>query len=347
MTFRNIAFIFLSLILLSSCKGVQYFKSAINPAGISVILECPSTFYPKNSEKDSISFYLVNHNSQEIIVPHWWSDLQLIGQSRFYKKELTIRPQPLDLKMKATVISAGDSVLLIKLPFQTILGKDKNWTFKSKASLGPHILSLKKHHPYIYLTAEFSTRIPNQEEMIKIRSEKLKVNIKQWIEPSLTNKKTILSLTSTVQTFNQVNKEGALNCQIKNIGQYPIPLFNDPGSVRFKLYAYNPNRTATMYIQYILDNGRLPMDAININTGSEHTIQIALSHILFIDKPEDSIYYWTWNKKTPPTSPLVYGKNDLAKEVEFWFGIVVDGQEFLSNTILLDIVGSNKLSDKK
>lgn len=347
MTFRNTALLFIIFLLLNSCKGLQYYKSGTNPAGVSVILQSPSTYYPNSSEKDSISFYLVNHNSQEIIIPHWWSDLHLIGQPRFYQKELSIRPQPLDLKMKATLIAAGDTVLLIKIASQTILGMEKNWLYKTKATLGPHLLSLKKYQPYIYLTAEFNTKIPNQADIIKIRSERIKVNIAQFKEENLKSKKTELGLSSDVSTYDVQNKKGNLFCKIINIGEYPIPLFNDPGSVRFKLYAYNPNRTAIMFTQYVLDNGKLPINPINIGIKENHTITIPLEQVLYSEAPLHAIYYWTWNKKSPPISPLVYGKKDLAMEVEFWFGVVVDGKEFLSNTITLSIVGSNKLSNKK
>ncbi len=347
MTFRNIVLLFLTFLFLTGCKGLSYYNNATNPARLSVIFKSPTHFYTNINQQDSLAFYLVNHNSQTYIAPHWWTDLWLIGQSRFYPKEILIRPQPNDLRMKALIIEPNDTVLLIKIPVSQVLGKEKNWLYKSKNVYPPHLITSKKFYSYIYFTAEYTTKIPNQEEVIKIRSGKQKLTINQFKEAELKSKKTILGLSADISSYSLKEKKGTLICSIENISEYPIQLFNDPGSVRFKLYAYNPNRTTMMFTQMVLDNGKLPINPMVINSKATSTLTIPLEQVLFQTAPENPIYYWSWNKKAPPVSPLVYGKKDLAVEVEFWFGIVVDGKEYFSNIIKLPIMPTKKNSSKK
>lgn len=337
MTFRNTTLLFFIFLLLISCKGLQYYKSATNPAGISIILTSPVIFYTNIEQQDSVGFYLINHNSEAIIISHWWTDLFLIGQSRFYEKEISIRPQPMDLRIKALSIEPGNTALLIKVPIKNLLGSEKSWLYKTKNILGPHLISIKKYYPYIYFTAEFTAKIPNQEAIIKIRSEKIKIIIAEYKEQNIKNKKTELGISSDVKSFDIETKNGNLFCKINNLSDNPIQLLTDPGSIQFKLYGYGPNRTSVMFTQYVLDNGKLPVNPITINSKLNTTITIPLEQVLFVTSPEKPIYYWTWKNKNPPVSPLVYAKKDIAIEVEFWFGIVVDGQEFLSNTIKLSI----------
>ena len=347
MTFRKAVFLFFIFVVLLSCKGLRYYKSGTNPAGVSVILQSPSYYYTNIHQPDSVGFFLVNHNSQAWTVPHWWSDLVLVGQSRFYNRELLIRPQPNDLKEQPTTIQPGDTVLLIKLPIYALLGSEKSWTYKGKNIWPPHLINAKKFYPYIYFTAEFTTQVPNQADIIKVRSEKIKVTINEFKEPVQKSKKADLSLTSDVRMYNADDKTGHLVCKINNVGDYPIQLFCDPGSVRFKLYAYNPNRTSTMFTQFVLDNGKLPISPVTINGKTSHSIIIPLEQVLFDNPPSHALYYWSWNKKNPPISPLVYGKKDMAMSVEFWFSVVVDGQEIFSNTVQLPILSSNKKTAKK
>lgn len=345
MTFRNIASLFFIFFVLLGCKGVQYYQSGMNPAGVSVVLKGPDQFYTNTETMDKIVVGVVNHNSQSISLPAWWNDFTMIGQSRFYTKELTMKyniPEGLKSPLK---IEPGDTLLLFSVPIQDFLNDQKGWLNKTKPSLGPHLITAKKTYPYIYLTAELKTNVVNQNP-IKIRSNTLKINIGKWIEPGLIGKKTELSLTSDIQTYHTKEKTGKLICKITNIGDYPIPLFNDPGSVRFRIFAYNPNRTSIMYTQYILDNGKLPVDPVSIASKSSYTITVPIQQLLFTERPEGAKIYWTWNKKDPPVSPLVYGKKDLAMSTEFWFGVVVDGQEFLSNTINLNIDSPNKKPKK-
>jgi hypothetical protein len=348
MTFRNIVLLFFTVLVLSSCKGLQYYKSGTNPAGLSVVLTCPSQFYTNAPGPDSLGFYLVNHNSKQVVVPHWWTDLYLVGQSRFYKKESWIRPQPLDLDLALAplTIQPGDTVHLITVALKNLLQHEKNWLYKNQPVWGPHLLSAKKYHPYIYLTAAFKTQVPNQADFIQIRSQQHQLNLTTFKEIQAENKKTLLALSSDVKNYSPESGLGNLFCKITNMGAYPIPLFNDPGSVRFKLYAYNPNRTATLFTQYVLDNGQLPVSPVTIQSQQNFTLTIPLQQILFISPSVKSIYYWSWNKNTPPVSPLVYGKNSRVQEVEFWFGVVVDGKEYLSNTLHLDILQPIKKNKK-
>lgn len=334
--------ILLVFLLLTSCKSLRYYNSATNPAGISVIMKSPNTFYTNVEAQDSLSFYLVNNNSEMVIISHWWSDLFLIGQSRFYTKEITICPQPLDLRIKAVSLEPNDTVLLIKVPMKIFLGSDKNWIYKTKNVLGPHLVNQKKFYPYIYYTAELSTKLTNQDEVIKIRSEKIKINIVQFKESTLKIKNIELGISTDVKFFDTDEKKGNLLCKINNLSDYPIPLFIDAGSVKFKLYGYSPNRTAIMFTEFVLDNGKLPVAPVTINSKLSNTFIIPLEQVLFVAPPKSPMYYWSWNKKNPPVSPLVYGKNEVGTEVEFWFGIVVEGKEYFSNTIRLSIQNKKK-----
>lgn len=346
MTFRNIVLLFFVFLVISGCKGLQYYKSGTNPAGLSVVFNSPSQFYTNIQVQDSLKFYLVNHNSAEVIIPHWWTDLYLVGQSRFYKKESWIRPQPTDLASPPLVIQPGDTVHLITVALTTLLKNEKNWLYNNQPIWAPHMLGPKKYHPYVYLTAALKTQVPNQADIIQIRSNPRKINISSFKETRAENKKNILALSSDTKTYSPEQETGNLFCKITNTSEYPLPLFNDPGSVRFKLYAYNPNRTATLFTQYVLDNGKLPIAPVAIQPQQNFTITIPLNQVLFITSPVKPMYYWAWNKKTPPVSPLVYGKKDLVPEVEFWFGVVVDGKEYLSNTLHLNIQYPDKKNKK-
>jgi hypothetical protein len=346
MTFRNIVLLFFVFLAISSCKGLQYYTSGSNPAALSVLLNCPPQFYTNTSTHDSIAFYLVNHNSAEVAIPHWWTDLYLVGQSRFYKKESSIRVQPADLTLPPLVLQPGDTAHLITVALASLLNNEKNWWYNNQPAWAPHVLGAKKYHPYIYFTAAFTTQVPNQADMIQIRSTQQKINITQLKENRAENKKTILALSSDTKTFLPEQNEGNLFCKITNTGEYPLPLFNDPGSVRFKLYAYNPNRTTTLFTQYVLDNGKLPVLPVAIQPQQSFTLTIPLQQVLYTTPPAKPMYYWTWNKKTPPVSPVVYGKKDLVPEVEFWFGVVVDGKEYLSNTLHLNIQSILKKNKK-
>lgn len=344
MTFRNTALFFFTILLLSSCKGLQYYKSGTNPAGISVILTCPETYYTNINQQDSVGFYLVNHNSETLIIPNWNAGLFLIGQSRFYEKEIFRLLKPNDQYILTSIIPPSDTTLLLKVAIKDLLSSEKNWLYltpggqsKTKNVWGPHLITGKNYNPYIYFTTEFTTKIPNQETVIKIRSEKIKIKIATYKEQNLKDKKTELGLSSDVKSFDTKTKKGNLFCKINNLTDTPIQLLSDPGAIRFKLYGYSPNRTAIMFTQYVLDNGKLPVNPLTINGRLNSTITIPLEQVLFVSAPEKPIYYWSWNKKSPPVSPLLYGKKDIAVEVEFWFGIMVDGQEFLSNTIKLSI----------
>jgi hypothetical protein len=345
MSFRNPASLFFIFFSLLSCKGVQYYQSGTNPAGVSIILKGPDQFYTNTETMDQVIVGVVNHNSQSITLPAWWTDFTMIGQSRFYQKELTMKynvPENLKSPLK---IEPGDTLLIFSVPVQDFLNDQKSWFNKEKSSLGPHLINPKKTFPYIYLTAELKTNVVNQDA-IKIRSNTLKINVGKWTEPKLVNKKTELSITSDVASFSTRDKTGNVICKITNTSNYPIPLFNDPGAVRFRIFAYNSNRTSIMYTQYILDNGKLPVDPVSIASKSSYTITVPIQQLLFTERPEGARLFWTWNKKHPPISPLVYGKKDIAMATEFWFGIVVDGQEFLSNTLNLTIDSPNKKTKK-
>jgi hypothetical protein len=345
MTFRNIASIFFIFLFLLGCKGVQYYQSGTNPAGVSVILTGPNQFYTNTETSDQVMVAVVNHNSQTIVLPAWWNDFTMIGQSRFYQQELTMKysiPEGLKSQLK---VEPGDTLLLFSVPIQDFLNQQKNWNNKTKSSLGPHLINIEKTYPYIFLTAELKTNVANQGAIL-VRSNSIKINIGKWEEPKLVNKKTELSITSDVKTFNTREKKGNIVCKITNTGEYPIGLFTDAGAVRFRIFGYNPNRTAIMYTQYILDNGKLPVSPVSIAAKSSYTITIPLQQLLFIQPPEGAKLFWTWNKKVPPVSPLVYGKKDVAMSTEFWFGVVVDGQEYLSNTVQLNIEDPGKKTKK-
>jgi len=107
------------------------------------------------------------------------------------------------------------------------------------------------------------------------------------------------------------------------------------------------NRTTTMFTQMVLDNGKLKIAPIIIQPKGSQKITIPLQKLLFLNPPDNPDYFWVWNKKNPPVSPMIYGKDEVGVEVEFWFGVVVDGQEFLSNTVKISIQHDTKKTKKK
>jgi len=346
MTFRNTALIIFIFLLLNSCKGLQYYRAGTNAAGISILMEVPSEFYTNEMVQDSVKIYVVNHNSQSLNLDNWWSNLKIVGRSRFYKKEVSIQPQITNPDKGFWELKTNDTILLVSIPIIQLLGTGVQWTDGTKQSKGPHQITAKKYYSYVYLTAELNSKIPNQADIIKIRSADRRITITQTNTPSLKSKKTILSLTSDAKQFDLKSKSGNLLISITNTGSYPIPLFSDPGSVRFKLYAYNANRTAIMFTQFVLDNGKLPIYPVNVGVNGSYGLSIPLDLLLFTETPATPIYYWVWNKKSPPVSPLLYGKKDIAIDVEFWFGVVVDGKEYLSNTLKINIAVPSKKSTK-
>src|SRR5687768_17564677 len=131
MTFRKTASLFFIFLVLLGCKGVQYYQSGTNPAGVSVILKGPDQFYTNTETIDKIVVGVVNHNSQAISLPAWWNDFTMIGQSRFYQKELTMKyniPENLKAPLK---IEAGDTLLLFSVPVQDFLNDQKGWLNKT------------------------------------------------------------------------------------------------------------------------------------------------------------------------------------------------------------------------
>jgi len=343
MTFRNIRFIILSFLLLSSCKGIQYYNSGTNPAGISVIIQSPTTYFSDKANEGNVKLYIINHNSKEVQLANWWQNILLISTSRFNNKELTTLIPTANQRLETITLVPNDTILVYSFPLSSILDKGVLWNYynTTKTVPPPHKISKKKFQPYFYLSFEANVPLINQNN-IKVRSNKIRINVKKFTEPKLVNKKSVLSLTADTKTYNTETKTGNLFCTITNTGQYPIPLFADPGSVRFKVYAYNPNRTSIMHTEYVLDNGKLPVNPVSIVVNGNHTITIPLQQLLFNERPEKATLFWTWNKKNPPISPLVYGKKDIAMSTEFWFGIVIDGQEFLSNTCVIEISSPNK-----
>ncbi len=348
MTFRNKALLFFSFLLLAGCKGVKYYQSGTNPAGISVIIQSPTTYFTDTANEGNVKLYIINHNSKEVQLANWWQNIQLIGTSRFNNKELTTLIPTANQRLETITLVPNDTILVYSFPLSYILDNGVLWNYynTTKTVPPPHKISKKKFQPYFYLSFEANVPVINQNN-IKVRSNKVKINVKKFSEPKLTNKKTELSLTSDTKNYNTETKSGNLVCKITNLTQYPIPLFNDPGAVRFKVYAYNPNRTSVMHTEYILDNGQLPVAPVSITSKQQHIISIPLQQLLFNDRPEKATIFWTWNKKNPPISPLIYGKKDMAISVEFWFGVVVDGQEFLSNTMTINIDTPAKKTIKK
>lgn len=328
-----------------SCKGVRYYSNKVNPVGLSIILQSPSVYYYNIDNPDSIEILLINHNSSSVILPHWWSDVWIAGKSRFYGREIFTRPQPIDLRIKATTVESGDTVSLIKIPLKQLLGTEKTWIYKNKPHYAPHLITQKSYFPYIQLAAEYRTTIPDQTTSVTIRSAEKKIVITTYNEPVAKSKTVHLSCLVDQSVYNIQQPSGSLTCKINNIGSSSIQLFNDAGSVRFKIYAYNPNRTAIMWTEMVLDNGKLPVTPLVIQSGKQNQISVPMEQLFYINPPDKPIFYWTWKRKRPPVSPLIYGKSDLASETECWFGIVVDGKEYLSNTVYIKF--KNQVSKKK
>lgn len=339
---KRTSYIFALILLLNACKGIQYYNNKVNPAGLSIILKSPDVFYYNQPATDSIEFLIVNHNTSAVVLPHWWTDLWVVGNSRFYNKEILIRPQPLDLRMQATTVEPGDTMSLIKIPMNQLLSNENTWLFNNKPHQAPHKISKNSFYPYIRLAAEYRTTIPNQTTNIKIRSSQQKISITKFTEAIAKSKVVNLTLTSDQNSFNVNQPAGNLICKIENTGTNPIQLFNDAGSVRFKIYAYNPNRTSIMTTEMVLDNGKLPLSPVTISQGNKQQFSIPMDQLFFKNPPQKPIFYWTWKKKSPPISPLIYGKSDLATETECWFGIVIDGIEYLSNTIRITFIINTK-----
>lgn len=307
---------FLVIFLFCSCRTQKYYLSDQNPSSISIELL---------SKNDSLSLVVGNNGQSPIKAIDFIKDLKLILTPRFYKQEYILEGFSIDLNTIPSTIQPKHKYTIKTIAINQLF--DSNTLYKSKNKVQKIKL---KSQPYVYVRGSIQSMVNTNS--IEIRSKPVKLITPNVTKQKPSKSKYDLVISSTEKEVNSKNIQGKITCLVKNNSTYPIYLFQDIGSVRFKFYAYNPNRTAIMNSEFKLVDNKLPISSLTISPNDEKVVYtINYSELFF--KENSDILYWSWSKKNPPISPLVYNDKKLVPNIELWFGIVVDGKEYLSNTV--------------
>jgi|GEM_PF-3667072 len=331
------------LLLLASCRERRYYASVSNPYSLGLKISAERhEFYNNIKNEGTVAFYLVNYSGEAFNVPKDPGQaFRIAGYPRFSNTARYYRAGNPDWKSAGTSIPPGDSVLILVVTAGKLLGAGSAWFrepgFK-KPALSPLYSSAKQNFPYgrIQLQMKAGERW--------IISPEVKIVTGKYVENTAVSRKAELTISVSGQEKYHADGQnnGMLECKVKNTGEYNIELFSNPGSTRFNLYGYSPNRTSVMKLEFRLSGSRLPFPPKTIKPGESVSVfQAALDDLLYI-ATTDQPWYWTWNKKFPPVSPLVYKNGKPSSEVEFWFGIIVDGKEILSNPVMLPVLYARK-----
>lgn len=329
--------IFIWMIVDTGCsteKKTLY--SLKNPWGLEVIIDASNGLIQPNYASDTLWVLVRNNYIHPITLqPLDNNDVfQLKAYPRFYKNKLynlrahTLHSAPFTLQ-------PGDVKALGWIKEQELLQATswKNNKGKSPART-PMMATAKQFQPYIRLIADVKV----QNRLIRSSEKFLSINPKKPTAEEY--KKVVLAISADENKIEvgKKNKENMLRCIIKNTSNYEQHYFENSGSVRFNLYGYSKNRTAVMVLrfkeEYFLRNRM-----ITLKPGEEKEVFAENLYALFYKEANASIpYYWEWKKKKEPISPLYFSNGKPVYETEVWFGILVDGKEYLSPSLTFQVV---------
>ncbi len=310
-----------------------------NPWGLEVWVHAPNYSINPDKATDTLWVMARNHYTQPITLQSMDGMLfQFHAHPRFYKNNSYVIHTHANQSAPFT-LQPGDIKALGWITEQELLIAS-NW--KNKKNLSPSITPLlsntKQYQPYIKIMVEVKV----QDKFIY--SKENIFSIHQTIIPKETYPKAILSI-STDETEIQPgkkNKENILHCRVKNTGNYDQYYFENSGSVRFNLYGYSKNRTAVMVLRFKEEYFQKDRKII-LKPGEEKEIFAENLYSLFYKETSPELpYYWEWNKKKEPLSPLYFSNGKLAYETEVWFGVVIDGREYLSPSYTIGVIQEKK-----
>lgn len=312
-----------------------------NPWGLEVMIYAADGTIRPDTPTDTLWVLVRNHYNQSVTLQPIGNEVfQLKSYPRFYKNKVYLL-QAHALHTTPFILQQGDVKALGWITEQELMQAApwKNSKGNSPAR-SPMMATAKQFQPYIRVMAEVKV----QDRLIR-SSEKF-FSIDQKKPAAEEYKKVVLSISAdeNVIQIEKKNKENMLRCRIKNTSNYDQHFFENAGSVRFNLYGYSKNRTAVMVLrfkeEYFLRNRK-----ITLKPGEEKEVFAENLYTLFYKEASANIpYYWEWNKKKEPVSPLYFSNGKPAYETEVWFGAVVDGKEYLSPSFTLRVV--QKKSDK-
>lgn len=310
-----------------------------NPWGLEVWVHAPNYSIDPNKSTDTLWILARNHYTQPITLQSIDGKLfQFYAYPRFYKNvSYTIHAH--SLISPPFTLPPGDIKALGWITVQELL-ITSNWKNKKgySPSRTPLLANAKQFQPYLQMMVD----VKIQDKFI--RSKETQFSIHQNTIPTTTYQKAILSISADEPQIliGKKNKENILRCRVKNIGNYDQYYFENGGSVRFNLYGYSKNRTAVMVLRFKEDFFQRDRKII-LKPGEEKEIFAENLYTLFYNEANPSLpYYWDWNKKKEPLSPLYFNNGKPAYETEVWFGVVIDGREYLSPSFTIRVVQVKK-----
>lgn len=332
----------LTLLLFSCHSGKRIYQSTSNPYGIGFRLEAEShAFYTNRPQtENTFRLYLVNRSGNEYTIPaNLGEKLQFNGYRRFYQRPYYSATDPFMLPGTAgTKVADGDSVLVLSGDLHALLSRQDAWyrdPVHSRNSLSPVYINRKKTDDYARIRVAWTA-----EEDLTILSNTLRIQAGPFTENIRTTSTAALIFTLIDQPpvfYTDSINPGILDCTVENKSKDDIQLFMDAGAVRFAIYAYSGNRTSVMKLAFKISGQHIVMNKVVIHPGERKSIfQAQLRDILYTDG-SGYPWYWTWNKKKQPTSPLKFDNGLWVNDVELWFGIVAEGREILSDPIRLEV----------
>lgn len=323
----------------STAKKTQY--SLKNPWGLEVMIHAADGTIRPDNATDTLWVLVRNHYTQPVTLQPAGSDVfQMKAYPRFYKNNL-FTLQAHALHSAPFMLQPGDVKALGWITEQELMlaASWKNSKGQSPAR-SPMMATTKQFQPYIRMMADVKV----QDRLIRSAEKFFSINPTKPAAEEY--KKVVLTISADEDEIQagKKNKENMLRCRIKNTGNYDQHYFENTGSVRFNLYGYSKNRTSVMVLrfkeEYFLRNRK-----ITLKPGEEKEVFAENLYTLFYKEASASIpYYWEWNKKKEPLSPLYFSNGKPAYETEVWFGAVVDGKEYLSPSFTLRVM--QEKSDK-
>lgn len=332
---KNHFYLLLSLLIIFACRSNKYYASVKNPfsIGLKVFCEEPVFYTNDSSSEKKVQFYLYNFSNSEFVLPQNMNEVfQITGFSRFNQHPFYCSfQQKWNPELTNQKLPSNDSILIIEIDLydllqiqsETIWYKDQGKTKKVKS---PAYVTKTNTQPYCRIRGEYKAGdrwIVSNELIISVGK---KIENKQ-------NYKNLELKIAQVSDKKDPNILPKITCSVFNNTGNEIPLFNDPGSVRFILYGYSKNRTSVMKLLFKQSGNSLNIKPVTVKNAENKIIFEADVEDLLLMKNHHSDWYWSWNKKNPPVSPALLKNGKKVKEVELWFGIIVNGKEYQSNTI--------------
>lgn len=326
--FRLVFFIicFLGILIFTDCasKRKAYF-SFRNPWNIGLNIRFKSGHVSPNS-RDSIHVVLYNKSSQKIQLGMFSQNayLRLSLFPRFFRdKKAYLLPIS---GLSDITVPANDSLLITSLPVSRFFSAD-GWKTKKDIAIKKAIpVAGKGFYPYMTVGAEIMVN----GKIIYASPRQLPVGEPSY--PTKKYKKADLTIIVAADEWKEHYSDLPIpiQCRVKNKTQYDMVFFENAGTVRFNLYGYGKNRTANLVLRF-KDAYFTTHQKIILKPGEERNIfSEDLSKLFFKQASPDQPWYWEWDKKKEPVSPLYMADGKHVYETELWFGVVIDGKEYLS-----------------